>query len=164
MTFPPISPSATNWLDLVIAQGKAIKQALLSNYPLAFSDELGDSSNFATVAPIKININLGAKPINRTTCPRPPAGLKKSTKKLIEQLFKEGVIRRWDKPSTWCGRCHLLSKSGGSPRLVVKFRGLNSCSNRVGYPFSSSHNIHLDVENGTFLFIRFDLIQAYYQL
>ena len=57
-----------------------------------------------------------------------------------------------------------MAKSDGSPRLVVNFRGLNSSSNRVGYPFSSNKDVHLDVENGTFLFISFDLIQAYYQL
>ena len=90
--------------------------------------------------------------------------MEKSSKKLIEQLLKEGVIRHWDKPSTWCAPCRFVAKSDGSPRLVVNFRGLNSSSNRVGYPFSSSRNVHLDVENGTFLFISFDLIQAYYQL
>ena len=99
MSFPPISPSATNWLILVTAQSKAIKQALLKNYPLAFSDNLGDSSSFANVAPIKIIVNPGAKPVNRTTCPRPPAGMEKSSKKLIEQLLREGDIRCWDKPS-----------------------------------------------------------------
>ena len=96
MSFPPISPSATNWLTLVTAQGKAIKQALLKNYSLAFSDNLGDSSSFANVAPIKISVNPGAKPINRTTCPRPPAEMEKSSQKLIEQLLKEGVIMPWD--------------------------------------------------------------------
>ena len=98
-TYPPMAYSSSNWLELVTAQGKAIRQALLSNYPLAFSDELGNSTNYAAVAPIKISINPGAKPINRTTCPRAPAGLKKSSKMLIERLLKEGVIRRWDKPS-----------------------------------------------------------------
>ena len=113
---------------------------------------------------VKISVNLGAKPINRTTCPRAPAGLKKSSKMLIERLLKEGVIRRWDKPSTWCAPARFVSKSDGSPRLVVNFRGLNSCSNRVGYPFSSSRDVHLDVEYGTFLFMSFDLIQAYFEL
>ena len=120
VSFPPISPSATNWLTLVTAQGKAIKQALLKkNYSLAFSDNLGDSSSFANVPPIKKSLNPGAKPVNRTTCPRPPAGIEKSCKKLIEQLLKEGVIRHWDKPTSWCAPCcivdppDLKSTSGG---------------------------------------------------
>ena len=117
VSFPPIPPSATNWLSLVTAQGKAIKQALLRSYPLAFSDTLGDPSSFANVAPIKISVNPGAKPVNRTTCPRPPAGMEKSAKKLIDQLLKEGVIRCWDKPSTWCAPCCFVAKSDGSPDL-----------------------------------------------
>ena len=90
--------------------------------------------------------------------------MEKSAKKLVDQLLKEGVIRRWDKPSSWCSPCRFVAKSDGSPRLVVNFRGLNSSSSRVGYPFSSNKDVHLDVENGTFLFMSFDLIQAYYQL
>ena len=94
VSFPAISPSAKNWLSLVTNQGKAIKQALLKNYPLAFSDSLGDPFSFANVAPIKISVNPGARPVNRTTCPRPPAGMEKSVKKLADQLLKEGVITR----------------------------------------------------------------------
>ena len=90
--------------------------------------------------------------------------MEKSAKKLVDQLLKEGAIRRWDNPSSWCSPCCFVAKSDGSPRLVVNFRGLNSSSNRVGYPFSSNKDVHLDVENGTFLFMSFDLIQAYYQL
>ena len=92
-TYPHIAPSASNWLELVTAQGKAIREALLSDYPLAFSNELGDSADFAAVAPIKISINPGAKPINRTTCPRAPARLQKASKMLIERLLKERLIR-----------------------------------------------------------------------
>ena len=155
MSFPAISPSANNWLSLVSNQGKAIKQALLKNYSLAFSDSLVDPSSFSNVVPIKISVNPGARPVNRTTCPRPPAGMEKSARKLVDQLFKEGVIRRWEKPSFWCSPCRFVAKSDGSPRLVVNFRGLNSSSSRVGYPFSSNKDVHLDVENGTFLFMSF---------
>ena len=158
VSFPAISPSAKNWLSLVSNQSKVIKQALLKNYPLALSDSLGDPSSFANVAPIKISVNLGARPVNRTICLRPPAGMEKSAKKLIDQLLKEGVIRRWDKPSSWCAPCCFVAKSDGSQGLLVNFRGLISSSNRVCYPFSSIKDVHLDVENGTFLFMSLDLI------
>ena len=100
----------------------------------------------------------------RITCPRAPAGLEKSSKKLIEKLIKEGVIRRWDKPSSWCAPALFVPKRDSSPHLVVNFRGLNSCSKRVGYPFSSSRDVHLDIQNKTYVFVSLDLIQAYFQL
>ena len=108
-----------------------------------FSDSFGDSTNFADVTPVKISLNLGAKPVCKTTCPRVPAGLEESSKALILKLIEEGVIRRWDKPSNW---------------------GLNSHSERVGYPFSSSKDFHLDIQNKTYVFVSVDLIQAYFQL
>ena len=141
-----------------------IRKSLIEDYPLAFLDSLGETTNFADVTPVKISVNLGAKPVCKTTCPRVPAGLEESSKALILKLIKEGVIRRWDKPSDWCAPARFLPKRDGSPCLVVNFRGLNSCSKRVGYPFSSSRDIHLDIQNNTYVFESVDLIQAYFEL
>ena len=93
-----------------------------------------------------------------------PTGLEKSSKSLILKLIQEGVIRRLDRPSQWCAPARFLPKKDGSPRLVVNFRGLNSCSKRIGYPFSSSRDVHLDIQNKTYVFVSLDLIQAYFQL
>ena len=57
-----------------------------------------------------------------------------------------------------------MPKRDRSPRLVVNFRDLNSYGKRVGYPFSSSRDIHLDIQNKTYVFVSLDLIQAYFQL
>ena len=33
----------------------------------------------------------------------------------------------------------------------------------IGCPFSSTKEVHLDMENGTFLFVQFDLVQVYFK-
>ena len=97
--FPTINSSERNWHKLVENQGLIIRKSLIEDYPLAFSDSLGETTNFADVTPVKISIIPGAKPICKITCPRVPTGLEKSSKALILKLMKEGVIRRWDRPS-----------------------------------------------------------------
>ena len=57
-----------------------------------------------------------------------------------------------------------MAKSDGSPWLVINYKGLNAQSARVGYPFASSKDIHLDINNNTFIFIQMDLVNAYFQL
>ena len=125
--FPTINSSEKNWHKLVENQGLLIRKSLIEDYPLAFLDSLGETTNFVDVTPVKISINPGAKPICKTTCPRVPTGLEKSSKALILKLMKEGVIRRWDRPSQWCTPAHFLPKKDGSPLLVVNVWGLNSC-------------------------------------
>ena len=111
--FPTINSSEKNWHKLVENQGLLIRKTLIEDYPLAFSDSLGETTIFADVTPTKISLNPGAKPVCKTTCPRVPAGLEKSSKTLILKLMKEGVIRCWDKPSQWCAPARFLPKKTG---------------------------------------------------
>ena len=66
--FPTIDSSEKNWHKLVENQGLLIRKTLIEDYPLAFTDSLGETTNFADVAPVKISINPGAKPICKMTC------------------------------------------------------------------------------------------------
>ena len=51
--------------------------------------------SFVAVAPIKVDVNPGARPVCRTTCPRVRAGMEKSSKQLNDILLKSNVIKRW---------------------------------------------------------------------
>ena len=73
--------------------------ALVRDYPLAFSSAAEESASFAEVAPIRVDINPGAKPVCRTICPRDPAGIEKFSKQLIYKLLRGGIIKHWDKQS-----------------------------------------------------------------
>ena len=88
--FPTFNSSERNWHRLVEKQGLEIRKSLIEDYPLAFSDSLDESTNFADVTPVKISVNPGAKPVCKTTCRRVPAGLEESSKALILKLIKEG--------------------------------------------------------------------------
>ena len=70
--FPSIDSSVKNWHKLVENQGMVIRKSLIEDYPLTFSDYLGETTNFVDVTPVKISINPGSKPIRKMTCPRVP--------------------------------------------------------------------------------------------
>ena len=64
--FPLIPNDDPNWFTRVSEQGQLIKNQLLSAYPLAFTYKDSNEVSFAAVAPIKINVNLGVRPVNHT--------------------------------------------------------------------------------------------------
>ena len=138
-----------NWKEELIKQGDIIKEALLANYPLAFGDSSGSVSDFAAIKPIEIFITAGAKPVNRSTCPRIPPGMEQDCRQMIGDLEKQGVIRRYDFPTDWCAPARFILKHSGKPRLVINYQGLNSKGTRIGYPFSSVQDIHAQIKNGT---------------
>ena len=162
--FPEIPKDDKNWKELVTKQGQEMKEKLLENYPLAFGNSDSEVLQYAAVEPIKISVNPGAKPINRSSGPRVPPGMESSSKDLIDTLLKQGGIKRHEKPSTWCASARFVPKSSGQPRLVVNFTGLNSCGDKIGYPFSSVQDIHAEIKEGTLLFICLDLINSFFQL
>ena len=163
-SFTPISTTSSNWKLELIKQGDLIKEALLANYPLAFGDSLGSVSDYAAIKPIEIFITAGAKPVNRSTCPRIPPGMENDCRKMIGDLEEQGVIRRFDFPTSWCAPARFILKHSGKPRLVINFQGLNSRGTRIGYPFSSVQDVHAQIKNGTLFFIVMDLINSYFQL
>ena len=85
-------------------------------------------------------------------------------KEMIQNLEKQGVIKRYDQSSEWCAPAHFILKHNGQPRLVINFQGLNSQGTQIGYPFSSVQEIHSQVKNDTTFFIVLDLINSYFQL
>ena len=121
-------------------------------------------SEYAAVKPIQVFINKGAKPINRSTCPRIPPGMEAACQEMIQNLEKQGVIKRYDKASDWCSPARFILKHNGQPCLVINFQGLNSQGTRIGYPFSSVQDIHAQIQNNMLFFIVLDLLNSYFQL
>ena len=74
-SFSTIPTTSPHWKEDLIKQGNKIRDALLINYPLAFGDTSGSVNDFAAIKPIDIHITPGAKPVNKSTCPRIPPGM-----------------------------------------------------------------------------------------
>ena len=114
------------WFNHVSEQRQLIKNYLISSYSLAFSDKNCDEVSYAAVSLIKISMNPGARPINRTTAVRCPYGLEVTCKAFLEKLNRQQIIRRWDLPTEWCNQARFILKSDGSPRLIINYKGLNA--------------------------------------
>ena len=90
---PPLQEYPANlsedhaWYQQAVQQGELIKKALIKNYPLGFAELDEKVVSYAAVAPIKVEINQGAWPINRTTSVRVRAGMEKTCHDLIENLL-----------------------------------------------------------------------------
>ena len=65
--------------------------------------------------------------------------------KMIQNLEKQGVIKRYYIASEWCAPARFILKHNGQPRLVINFQGLNSQGTRIGYPLSSVQDIHAQI-------------------
>ena len=125
-SFEDIPTNSTSWEEDTIKQGEEIRSELLKNYPLAFGPSDGNVSEYAAVRPVKVFVNEGARPINRSTCPKIPPGMELSCKAMIENLEQQGVIQKHNQLSKWCAPARFILKSIGQPRLVINFQGLNS--------------------------------------
>ena len=90
-------------------QVKLIRSKLIKDYPLGFTKLDGNVVSYVAVAPIWVEVNQGARPINRTTAVCIPVGMVKSCKDLNNKLLVQQVICRWDKPSQWCAQARFMS-------------------------------------------------------
>ena len=162
-TYSPVDPKDTDWNTKMLQKGRQIRDDLLSDYPLAFKQE-GDTQTHADVEPVKISVDEGARPVNRTWCKELPPGLEKESQELVDSLLEDGTIIRVDEPTQWCAPARFVRKANGSPRLVINYQGLNASGDRVGYPFSSAEEIHHRVREGTIIFVALDLCNSYFQI
>ena len=84
---PSISNDSPQWFDSVKKQRQLIKDNLIASYPLAFTEKNYDEVSYAAVAQIKISVDPGVRPTNRTTAVRCPYGHEVACRQFLEKNF-----------------------------------------------------------------------------
>ena len=113
--FPPkrryqeIDPADPNYIQKMETACAILRQQLLEDVPLAFSDQL-QPSNVVDAPPVRINIRDDMKPIKIFTARPFPLGRKDKCKSVIADLIKADTIQEFHGQSEWCSPAFFVRK------------------------------------------------------
>ena len=159
-TYQEIDPADPNYIQKMETACAILRQQLLEDVPLAFSDQL-QPSNVVDAPPVRINIRDDMKPVSA----RPfPLGREDKCKSVIADLIKADTIQEFHGQSEWCSPAFFVRKGAEDVRMVVNHRRLNVATNRFGYPFESTESVFQKMEHSARVLITLDLLSAYFQM
>ena len=98
--FPVVAADDPEYNSKMEARCTAVKQALLSDYPLAFATKI-IAGQFVEAPPVSIHVNPKATPVQHTVARPYPVVRDQDCKQLLQQLLEADIIERFDAPSQW---------------------------------------------------------------
>ena len=138
--------------------------SLIEEYKDVVSDNLKNEPICGTK--FKIELNEDVKPKKVLTARRIPLHFEEEAKNVIDQLIKDGIIAKQEKPSDWISPAFFVQKPNGGLRLVVDYSvtGLNKAVKRRIHPAPSGADIMKQVKPESKWFLKADCVQGYHQL
>ena len=111
---------------------------------------------------IKLHIDEQVHP-KKQTHRRIPYHVRKSVEKEIQRLEEQDIIEQVEGPTPWVSPIVVVPKKSGGVRLCVDMREANKAIKRERHPLPTIEDMINDL-NGSTLFSRIDLQQAFHQL
>ena len=104
-----------------------------SKTPLEIIEEYADVfEGNGSLEPVEIKLKQNATP-HIAAARKIPLALHEPVKTELNEMVKNGIIARVDKPTDWVSSMHVINKSG-KIRIVLDPRPLNKCIKRAHYP------------------------------
>ena len=108
-TYQEIDPADPNYVTKMETACAILRQQLLEDVPLVFSDQL-QLSNVVDAPPVRIHIRDDMKPVKIFTARPFPLGREDRCKSVIADLIKADTIQEFHRHSKWCNPAFFVRK------------------------------------------------------
>ena len=162
-TYQEMDPTDPEYVSKMEAACAILRQQLLEDVPLTFSDQL-QPSNVVDTPPIRVHLRDGMSPVKIFTARPFPLGREEKCKAVIAGLVESDTIQEFHGHSDWCNPAFFVGKGPDDVRMVVDLRKLNVATNRFGCPFESTESVFQKMEHSARVLVMLDLLSAYFQL
>lgn len=111
----------------------------------------------------KINLKDDAQPLCLNVPRRVPIGLREATRRELDRMEALGVIKKIERPTTWCSGMVVAPKSNGKVRLCVDLTQLNKSVRREHFPLPRLEDTIASLE-GSKYFSKMDANSGFWQI
>ena len=145
---------------IVTGQGKALDD-LVNEYPELFDGQCKVMND----GQYHIELEDNAIPISTGACRTVPEPYMPALEKELDDLVKQGIIRKVDYPTPWLHPIVVVPKKGTTDiRLCVDFTKLNKFVKRPTNPQPTPWEVVRNLPRGTTHFAVFDALKGYHQV
>ena len=108
-SFKEIDPCDPQYVQKMEVQCSLLRQQLLDDVPLAFSDQLS-SDNVANFPPLRVKVREGMEPVKVFTARPFPLGREARCREVINDLLSAGTIMKYEGHSDWVSPAFFVRK------------------------------------------------------
>ena len=139
--------------------------ALIKEYADVIKDEIDEKPCTTKETEIKFRDDIEIKPRKTSIARRIPVHFEDPAGKLIDNLVKNGIIKKVEGHTDWISPAFFVPKSNNvDVRLVTDYKYINQFIKRPVHPFPSAKEIAERVKPTSKYFACLDAVKGYYQL